>query len=157
MTKSATDYIHTIGGAFESYSCGTGDVRGATPLWIAAYASSGRGNNTEILRTLLEAGADVNRPLPNGQSLLQMAIRNQHYSLAQALLASSADPRATDKGGRTALHDLIAAREPPRRRRAPEEIAKVVSLCKLDLVPIDCAVGQFADDDDFAPLTGIRT
>ncbi|MEE2778054.1 MAG: ankyrin repeat domain-containing protein [Acidobacteriota bacterium] len=77
---------------------------------------------------LIEAGADVNRPLPNGQSLLQMAIRNQHYSLAQALLASSADPRATDKGGRTALHDLIAAREPPRRRRAPEEIDPLDSI-----------------------------
>lgn len=30
-------------GAFETYSCGTGDIRGATPLWVAAYAANGGG------------------------------------------------------------------------------------------------------------------
>ena len=30
-------------GAFETYACGTGDLRGATPLWVAAYVSQGAG------------------------------------------------------------------------------------------------------------------
>ena len=29
-------------GAFERYSCGTGDLRGATPLWLVAHAANGR-------------------------------------------------------------------------------------------------------------------
>ena len=28
-------------GAFEHFSCGTGDLQGATPLWVAAYAANG--------------------------------------------------------------------------------------------------------------------
>ena len=28
-------------GAFEPFACGTGDLRGATPLWVAAYAANG--------------------------------------------------------------------------------------------------------------------
>src|SRR5262245_34408366 len=30
-------------GAFESFSCGTGDFRGATPLWLAAFAANASG------------------------------------------------------------------------------------------------------------------
>ncbi len=44
-------------GAFETFSCGTGDLRGATPLWVAAYAAN-RSSNVEIIETLLAAGAD---------------------------------------------------------------------------------------------------
>ena len=28
-------------GAFEPFACGTGDLRGATPLWVAAYTANG--------------------------------------------------------------------------------------------------------------------
>jgi ankyrin repeat protein len=53
-------------GAFNTFSVGTGDLRGATPLWVAAYSANGgdgaRGGGgsaaVEILQLLLDAGAD---------------------------------------------------------------------------------------------------
>ena len=64
-------------GAFETYACGTGDLRGATPLWVAAYGANGftgdafnastvrphyPDSSAEIIRTLLAAGAE---PIPH--------------------------------------------------------------------------------------------
>ena len=63
-----------------------------------------------------------------GQSLLQMAITNDHFSIARTLLESGAEPNATDKRGRTALHDLIAARQPSRLHRAPSAEDPLPSL-----------------------------
>jgi ankyrin repeat protein len=56
-------------GAFEPFACGTGDLLGATPLWVASYAANGGGfgggfyggrveTSVDIIRTLLAAGAD---------------------------------------------------------------------------------------------------
>ena len=80
------------------------------------------------VRRLLAAGADANRPLPSGQSLLQMAIVNDHFSIARTLLEGGADPNFADKRGRTALHDVIAAREPSRLHRAPGATDPLPSL-----------------------------
>jgi len=86
-------------GAFEPFACGTGDVRGATPLWVAAYTANGgvggfggdgganvvpglpgRGNAGarfegpgEILKALLAAGADAGRPTVDGTTPLMVA------------------------------------------------------------------------------------
>ena len=64
-------------GAFEPFACGTGDLRGATPLWVAAFDMNGAGrtfgvgeshtsSNTAILRALLAAGADQHRTTDDG-------------------------------------------------------------------------------------------
>jgi ankyrin repeat protein len=62
-------------GAFEPFACGTGDLRGATPLWVAAYAANGgvggfggdgAGNidpmraetSVDVIKALLAGGAD---------------------------------------------------------------------------------------------------
>jgi ankyrin repeat protein len=64
-------------GAFEPFACGTGDLRGATPLWVAAYtanagsrgpsaaAAAGQeadaprmGSPADVIKALLDAGAD---------------------------------------------------------------------------------------------------
>ena len=56
-------------GAFETFSVGTGDLKGATPLWVAAWDAHGMGSYFigngqggvpagEVIRLLLEAGAD---------------------------------------------------------------------------------------------------
>ncbi len=59
-------------GAFEPFSCGTGDLRGATPLWVAAHdmngthgqahvfavMPSGTTTNVDVLQALLDGGAD---------------------------------------------------------------------------------------------------
>jgi ankyrin repeat protein len=84
-------------GAFESFSCGTGDFRGATPLWIAAFAANVSGplgafgaDNAppegaapasapaqypavEVMRTLLDAGADHTITSDDGTTPLMMA------------------------------------------------------------------------------------
>ena len=64
-------------GAFEPFACGTGDLRGATPLWVAAFDMNGAGrtfgvgetrtsSNTAILHALLEAGADQHLTTDDG-------------------------------------------------------------------------------------------
>lgn len=67
-------------GAFEPYSCGTGDLHGATPLWIAAYhANDPRGTFTpedrpvQVIRALLDAGADLRLTSSDGTTPLMMA------------------------------------------------------------------------------------
>jgi ankyrin repeat protein len=69
-------------GAFEPFACGTGDLRGATPLWVAAYSANGdvggfggdggpaaamaAESSAEILKALLAGGADVKRTSNDG-------------------------------------------------------------------------------------------
>ncbi len=74
-------------GAFEPFACGTGDLRGATPLWVAAYDMNGaRGQahvfavmpsatttGTEVMRALLDAGADQHLTTSDGTTPLMAA------------------------------------------------------------------------------------
>jgi len=71
-------------GAFEQNSVGTGDVKGATPLWVAAFSANGGGlfgddsqyhfeSDAEILQTLLSAGADPNLSTDDLTTPLMMA------------------------------------------------------------------------------------
>ena len=106
-------------GAFETFSCGTGDVRGATPLWVAAYASNRRGN-PEIVQALLEAGADQHRATDDGTTPLMAAAGlgfctyrpreprgPQSPSAEEAvrvLLEAGADINAVNEADFTALH-----------------------------------------------------
>ena len=83
-------------GAFESFSCGTGDFRGATPLWLAAFAANGGGGTldfsggdnsaaaaagppqwgtpaTAVIETLLAAGADLTQTSDDGTTPLMVA------------------------------------------------------------------------------------
>jgi ankyrin len=83
-------------GAFESFSCGTGDFRGATPLWLAAFAANGGGGTldfssadnspaagadpprrgtpaTAVIEVLLAAGADLTLTSDDGSTPLMVA------------------------------------------------------------------------------------
>jgi ankyrin repeat protein len=93
--EHSTMFLRYIGfptkGAFESFACGTGDLRGATPLWIAAYAANGgfgfgggrgRGGRggasrmettSDIILTLLAAGANPNLATDDGTTPLMVA------------------------------------------------------------------------------------
>ena len=59
-------------GAFETFSCGTGDVRGATPIWVAAYAAN-RTDNAGIIEALLAADADQHLTTDDGTMPFMMA------------------------------------------------------------------------------------
>src|SRR5437870_1823864 len=71
-------------GAREILSTGVGSVKGATPLWVAAMSVYGNGigrraragtraDPADIVRVLLEAGADPNRTTEDGTTPLMMA------------------------------------------------------------------------------------
>ena len=118
-------------GAFEPFACGTGDLRGATPLWVAAYtanssaaadrAGSDRATGrSEIIRTLLEAGADQHITTDDGTTPFMVAaglgrstfrpreprgIRSPSAEAAiRTLLEAGADINAVNEADFTALH-----------------------------------------------------
>ena len=122
---------HPRRGAFEQNSVGTGDVRDATPLWVAAFSANGGGlfgddsryhfeSSPEILRTLLEAGADPNAASADGTTPLMMAAGLGYRSYqphtprgrpsppveaaVKVLVETGADVNAANEADFTALH-----------------------------------------------------
>jgi len=82
-------------GAFEPFACGTGDLRGATPLWVAAYTANGSVGGFGG-----DAGMQVDAPV-------RRAGNPQSSEIIKALLAAGADQRLTTNDGTTPL--MVAA------------------------------------------------
>ncbi|MCY4638674.1 MAG: ankyrin repeat domain-containing protein [Acidobacteria bacterium] len=113
---------HPTKGAFEGFSTGTGDLRGATPLWVAAYAANGAGGGgaLEIMRTLLAAGADQHLTTDDGTTPFMVAaglgratytpreprgVRSESAEAAVRILREAgADIDAANEADFTALH-----------------------------------------------------
>src|SRR5262249_49798212 len=120
-------------GAFEPFACGTGDLRGATPLWVAAYAANGGSSaqsgfggsentesSAEIIQALLGAGADLRLTTDDGTNPLMVAagLGRATYTpgkpranaspsaeeAVKALLDAGADVNAVNEADFTALH-----------------------------------------------------
>ena len=121
-------------GAFERYACGTGDLLGATPLWVAAFGANtsfgqvfgefavlNRSNSSpEIIAALLDAGADLTLTTVDGTTPLMAAAglgaatytpREPRGIRAPAgeeavkvLLAAGADINRVNEADFTALH-----------------------------------------------------
>ena len=119
-------------GAFEPFACGTGDLRGATPLWVAAFDMNGAGgqvfsrgasrtsSGVEILETLLAAGADQHLTTDDGTTPLMAAaglgratytpreprgVRSPSAEAAVRLLVEAGgDVNAVNEADFTALH-----------------------------------------------------
>ena len=121
-------------GAFEPFACGTGDLRGATPLWVAAYDLNGTGGQShvfavmpsftsstvEVLRVLIEAGADQHLTTVDGTTPFMAAagLGPATYTPRQPrgeravssedavryLHEAGADINATNEANFTALH-----------------------------------------------------
>ena len=72
-------------GAFEAFAPGTGDLRGATPLWVAAFEMNGapsllynvmpsfQNSSVDVLQALLDAGADLTLTTDDGTTPLMAA------------------------------------------------------------------------------------
>ena len=75
---------------------------GLTPLLYAA-----RSGCTDCVQALLDAGADVNRPNPDGVTPLMVAIDNFAFDTAKFLFERGANPHVWDWWGRTALYTAI--------------------------------------------------
>ena len=118
-------------GAYDTFATGTGDVAGATPLWVAAYATNpGAGrmrygrrthsSNGDVLRSLLAAGARPDIASNDGSTPLMAAAgcgRAAHWTNTprafrqpmaeeafRILIAAGVDVSATNEGDFTALH-----------------------------------------------------
>jgi ankyrin repeat protein len=75
---------------------------GHTPLLIAT-----REGSPVCVRQVLDAGAAIDRPTPEGVTPLMNAIDNGHYAVADLLLDRGANPHIADWWGRTALYVAI--------------------------------------------------
>ena len=120
-------------GAFDTFAVGTGDLAGATPLWVAAYATNlGAGSasirdrllapqsSSTIIERLLAAGARPELTPKDGTTTLMAAAgcgraahvtnvpRGPRQPMAQAaaglLLDAGVDVKARNEGDFTALH-----------------------------------------------------
>jgi ankyrin repeat protein len=120
-------------GSFDTFATGTGSLAGATPLWVAAYATNrGEGSasfvdrergpdaNGQIMRSLLVAGARPDLTTEDGTTPLMAAAgcgRAAHATnvpraerqpmaeeAAQILLEANVNVTATNEGDFTALH-----------------------------------------------------
>jgi ankyrin repeat protein len=77
-------------GAFEPFAVGTGDLAGATPLWIAAYSANARVKDIRFGR-------------PEGAGAVVGAASRASAELLRMLLAAGADPHLTTEDGTTPL------------------------------------------------------
>jgi len=69
-----------------------------TPLYIAAGVP---GENADLIRLLLETGANPDTRGPRGEIPLHAAARSWHISVVELLVSAGSDVNATDKEGRT--------------------------------------------------------
>jgi ankyrin repeat protein len=118
-------------GAFEQNAVGTGDVRGATALWIAAFSANGGGrfgeesayqidSSAEVMEALLRGGADHRLTTDDGSTALMAAAGIGHRSYqprqpraerspsaeaaVKILVDAGADVNAVNEADYTALH-----------------------------------------------------
>ena len=80
------------------------DPSAFSPLMFAV-----RNGHMDVVRVLLDGGANVNDELSDGTSALMLAVANAHYELAAYLLERDADPNANARGW-TALHQAVRGR-----------------------------------------------
>jgi len=71
---------------------------GCTPLYVAAGVPEG---NDDMIGLLLEAGANPNTRVPNGEIPLHAAARDWDISKVEMLVSAGSDVNAADKEGRT--------------------------------------------------------
>ena len=119
-------------GAFEPFAPGTGDLKGATPLWVAAFELNGapsliynvmpsfQSSSVDVLGALIDGGADLTLTSDDGTTPLMMAaglgkatytprepqgVRSSSAEAAvQLLVEAGADVNAVNEADFTALH-----------------------------------------------------
>jgi len=74
--------------------------------WTALMYAA-RDGAPDAARALIEAGAQVNTPDPDGTTPLVRAIWNSHYDTARVLLDHGADPNLVDGAGMGALYAAV--------------------------------------------------
>ncbi len=106
---------------------------GLTPLLYAARSGCSR-----CVRAMLDAGADINQPNPDGVTPLMVAIDNFHYDTARLLLDEGANPHVWDWWGRTALY--VAVDMNTYSVRGPQTVASETSAMDVIRLLLDAGV-----------------
>jgi ankyrin repeat protein len=96
---------------------------GLTPLLYAA-----RSGCTRCVEAILDAGAAIDKPNPDGVTPLMIALDNFNFDSADLLLARGADPNLWDWWGRTALYVAIDMNSYNRRGRAAPSTSRLTGL-----------------------------
>jgi ankyrin repeat protein len=100
---------------------------GLTPLLYAA-----RSGCTGCVEAMLDAGAEIDRPNPDGVTPLIIAIDNSHFDTARTLLDRGANPHLWDWWGRTALYVAVDMKN--YRRRAGTAVVEPGDTTAIDIV-----------------------
>lgn len=107
---------------------------GLTPLLYAARAGC-----QGCIEALLKAGADINKPTPDGITPLMTAIDNFHYDVARYLLERGANPHVWDWWGRTALYVAVDMNSYGQRAGPPP--AQADKTTAIDVIKLLFAAG----------------
>ena len=106
---------------------------GLTPLLYAARAGCLR-----CVTAIAGAGADLDKPNPDGMTPMMMALDNGAPAVAQYLLDRGANPHTWDWWGRTPLYVAVTMRGGPDSRsgpRPPESLAFIKALLAKGVNP----------------------
>jgi ankyrin repeat protein len=106
---------------------------GLTPLLYAARAGC-----LGCVKAMLDAGADKDRPNPDGMTPMIMALDNGYPAVAQHLLDRGANPHTWDWWGRTPLYVAVTMRGGRDSRpgpRPPESLAFINALLDAGVNP----------------------
>jgi ankyrin repeat protein len=106
---------------------------GLTPLLYAARAGC-----LGCVKAMIEAGADVDRPNPDGMTPMLMALDNGYPDVARYLLDRGANPHTWDWWGRTPLYVAVTMRGGQDSRsgpRPPESLSLINALLDAGVNP----------------------
>lgn len=106
---------------------------GLTPLLYAARAGC-----LGCVTAMLEGGADIDRPNPDGMTPMMMALDNGFPAVARYLLERGANPRTWDWWGRTPLYVAVTMRGGVDSRpgpRPPESLELIEALLDAGVNP----------------------
>jgi uncharacterized protein len=106
---------------------------GLTPLLYAARAGC-----LGCVKTMVEAGADTDRPNPDGMTPMIMALDNGYPEVARYLLERGANPHTWDWWGRTPLYVAVTMRGGQDSRageRSQESLALINALLQAGVNP----------------------
>jgi ankyrin repeat protein len=106
---------------------------GLTPLLYAARAGCLR-----CVASIVGAGANVDKPNPDGMTPMMMALDNGYPAVAKYLLDHGANPHTWDWWGRTPLYVAVTMRGGPDSRqgpRPPESLAFITAVLDAGVNP----------------------
>jgi cytohesin len=107
------------------------------------FARASRAGDTEIVRLLIEKGADVNARNVWGTTPRRLVARRVNWKLVRLLLDAGADVNARNRGNYTPLHKACGGAQGPRRARRTETIRLLLS---------HGAEGGARDKDEMTPV-----